>query len=311
MIPDSVIIILGSIIGFCFVYYLILKLASNGWIGEIPGCPVPSLPLFGCLSVYLRTVDLNELIEKSFGDCGWIFQLRCMRQKIVFIEDHQVLSDAMEMKQIKFTTISELATALHRLGLKYIKRRELVFLTKVWQKHVHQFYKEKNHDVQLMNLIADKIFEEDTLESIEQGELTSPPQKMHQVRMDESDPKPCPDTIENLRCILLQCPHLWIGSKLFYFLNWRQHKIKRLKGNYLFTEVKEYVEDCLRLCNIFTEKKFLLFMFILIKMSSLQSLTKTEHALGPDIGGWRAFVCQEYAEVKQYKIPKKSLIFSK
>jgi len=311
MVPDYVLIIGGIVVGFCFVYYLILKLASNAWIGSIPPGPTTPIPFLGCLSVYLSSVELNNTIEENFQKYGCIFQLRCLRQKIVFVDDHQVVYDAMENKEIEYTTIRDFATALHRLGLKYVKRREVAFLTKVWQKHVHQVMQEKCNDVQLINLIADKIYQEDALESIEQGDLISPPERIHRVRMDEFvDPQPCPDTIESLRCLLLECPHLWIGSRLLSIVHFRQHKLKRLKGRYLMDELSDYVQETLNLCSIHTERKFLTFLFILVKMSDKHEYNKTEVALGPDIGGWRSFYCQDYAQIKQYKIPRKSFIYS-
>jgi len=212
-------------------------------------------------------------------------------------------------------------TALRNFGLKRFKRREVVFINKVWENHAHAFHKALDSDVKLIRMLAEKVDEEDTKQALENGDLIKPPAKLNVQNfkvvhsgvdlLDETEEEPNldEDVLHNIRDVLLSSPHSWIGSSVMAFN--QQNKTRRIKGKYYFQDLKGYLESMRVLCNIQTEKKFLLLLFILIKLSNRSRLSESDLELGPDVMGWRSFFCQDYAEVEEYHFPKKSNVYSR
>jgi len=313
MIPEPLLII-GSVIGgVAVVYFLVLKCAQNDWIGNIPPGPCGA-PFIGCASVYTSTELLGSYIESAFKQYGWIFQMRCGLQKIVYINRAQELLPALKNNEVRNTTISLLVTGLRKLGLSRFKRREILFIESIWEKHAHTFIREKRRKSSLIQLISRKIEEEDSLITVEAGLLNSVPQKLDRSVVeikaedpeDESNEEEFSTKFETLRSICMESPHIWLSMMAY----WPRNRINRGIGKDCFQYLKGYLEAEQKRLHIYTEKKFLLLLFLLVLLSS-QAATETDKLLGPDVGGWRSFFCKVYAEVNEYHIPKKATIYAK
>jgi len=243
--------------------------------------------------------------------------MRAGLQKIVFIQHNDELLHALEEKQILNTTIRDLVSALRKFGMKRFKKREIIFVQKVWDNHISTF-NTVSDDASLIKKIADKIFEEDASQTIKEGHLVDIPAKLDSFKPSLEtqeaieQEKLTSETVQTLRHLLLEHAHIWLSSPLIFLYTCRKQKQKQIRseGETCFAELKGYLETGLIEQNIYTEKKFLVLIYLLVKLSSVSTTGKSELNLGPDVGGWRSYACQSYGRIGDYEVPKKTNIYA-
>eukprot|EP00088_Acartia_fossae_P002839 TRINITY_DN11182_c0_g2_i3.p1 TRINITY_DN11182_c0_g2~~TRINITY_DN11182_c0_g2_i3.p1 ORF type:complete len:318 (+),score=75.56 TRINITY_DN11182_c0_g2_i3:76-1029(+) len=316
MVQEVIITTAAVILGISTLYYLLLRLAQNAWVGDIPPGPT-SYPGIGCLLLYLKIPELVHQIEKYFIVYGNIFTMKCGRQKVVFTLGNESLMKATKEKQIENTTIRDFSKVFSAVNTT-LKSQEVVYLQNIWDASFLEMLKVREDDAALMRLIADKICQEDEKIALENGLLTASPSSKDLLK-SKNDANIIledglePEVLENLSDILKQRPLHWRGLFFKYFGGWRQNKLARVEIQEKIEEIQEYLNTSSQTLNIQTEKRFLLILYLLVKLSKLQhfSAQKSDLQLGPDVCGWRTFTCQEYADIQKYKVPKYTLIVAK
>lgn len=318
MVEEVVIATAGVIFGISCVYYLLLRCAQNDWIGEIPHGP-KQYPVLGCLLFYLKIPDLMHEVEKNFLVYGNIFRMKCWRQKVVFVNDLENLIVGVKERQVENTTISHFSKLLSTVQT-YIKKKEVVYLQNIWDSSFIHMIKVVDDDSALLKLIAEKISEEDEKVALENGLINqlSPCSSKTKLKCNSDANIILEDGLEqevldDLSEVIKKRPLLWKHFFFKYFGGWSQNKIARNEVRRCLVTVQEHLSNSMQILNIQTERRFLLILYLMVKLTNLKhhSIQKSDLALGPDICGWRTYICQEYADVAQYKIPKHSIIISK
>jgi len=320
MVQEVIIGVAAVILSISFVYYLLLRCAQNDWFGEIPPGPT-KYPFLGSLWYYLGISDFIKEIEKNFILYGNIFTMKCHRQKVVFIYGLESIMPAVKEDQVENTTIRDFVQIFTTVQRK-IKKREIVYLQNLWDLSFIQMLKVRDDDAALLKLIAQKIREEDEKIALENGLLQSTtslsPCSSKTLLKSNSDiilEDGIEDEVfENLSEVLLERPLCWTSFFFQVFGGWRKNQIARSAVRKLLLQVQKYLNESLQTLNLKTEKRFLLIIYLLVKMSKMQSSTvqKSDMYLGPDLCGWRSFRCLEYAEIHhKYQVPKHSLIICK